>query len=157
MVDQRTTIRQLYEIAELGKRPDEPTRAPEFMRLLVAPEQPRIPGEKLDFRDEIMAQLYDRGDPVPKRTLSFVIEVSDAGETHGSPANQRRTIHNWRRIGRITFDEAVCSYNTDFVLHFHHPTWRDDRNDAATATRVNRERVRGGHWLGEFFRGSKTP
>jgi hypothetical protein len=30
---------------------------------------------------------------------------------------------------------GVASYNGDFVIHFSHPTWRDDRNDPATATR----------------------
>jgi hypothetical protein len=34
------------------------------------------------------------------------------------------------------------SYNGDFVIHFSHPTWRDDRNDPATATRINGVRVR---------------
>jgi hypothetical protein len=44
-----------------------------FMRLLVAPDQPRIEGEALDFRDEIMAQLFYKGDPTPKRTLTFCV------------------------------------------------------------------------------------
>jgi len=39
--------------------------------------------------------------------------------------------------GRLTFDNAVISYSGDFVIHFNHPTWRDDRNDPATATRVS--------------------
>jgi hypothetical protein len=29
---------------------------------------------------------------------------------------------------KITFDKAVVSYNGDFVLHFNHPTWREDEN-----------------------------
>jgi hypothetical protein len=142
LVDKKPSIRQLYQIAELGKPKDEPTRAPTFMRLLVAPQQPRIQGENLDFRDEIMAQIYDRGDPVPKRTLTFHIEVTDTGETHGLPVRERRTFSNWRRIGNMTFDAAVASYNGDFVIHFHHPTWRGDQNDPATATRVNERKVR---------------
>ena len=52
-VDQQPTIRQLYPIAELGKPSGEPTRAPAFMQLLVAPGQPMIAGEGLDVRDEI--------------------------------------------------------------------------------------------------------
>ncbi len=43
-VDKKPSIRQLYPIAELGKPQGEPTRAPLYMRLLVAPEQPRIAG-----------------------------------------------------------------------------------------------------------------
>jgi hypothetical protein len=89
-----------------------------------------------------MAQIYDRGDARPKRTLTFNIEVTDDGETHGPFFRERRTLRNWRRIGTITFDQAVVSYNGDFVIHFHHPTWRDDQNDPATATRVNERKVR---------------
>jgi hypothetical protein len=142
LVDKRPTIRQLYQVAELGTAQGEPTRAPTFMRLTVAPSQPRIGGAGLDFRDEIMGQIYDRGDVRPKRTLTFNIEITDDGETHGPSFRERRTFRNWRRIGTITFDRAVVSYNGDFVIHFHHPTWRDDQNDPATATRVNGRKVR---------------
>lgn len=138
----KPTIRQVYEVAELGKPDGEATRAPEFLRLLVDEAQPRIAGEGLDFRDEIMAQIYDRGDPEPKRELVFHVEVSDDGETHGPAFRERRTIRNWKRIGRLTFREAVVSYNGDFVVHFHHPGWRIDRNDPSTALRKNAHRVR---------------
>jgi len=110
--------------------------------LLVEPSQPRIEGERLDFRDEIMRQIFDRGDRVPKRRITFVIEVTDDGQTFGLPVFQRRTFQNWRRIGRLVFDNAVASYNGDFVLHFQHPTWRDDRNEPATATRIGEKKVR---------------
>jgi hypothetical protein len=142
LVDNKPSIRQLYQIAELGKRSDEPTRTPAYMRLLVGEKQPRIAGDSLDFRDEIMAQIYDSGDPAPKRKLVFDIEVTDDGETHGLPIHERRTFSNWRRIGNMTFDAAVASYNGDFVVHFQHPSWRTDRNDPATATRVNQRKVR---------------
>jgi hypothetical protein len=142
VVDRKPSIRQLYQIAELGKPENEPTRSPTFMRLLVAPEQPRIAGEGLDFRDEIMAQIYDRGDATPRRTLTFRIEVTDECTTRGLPVHERRTFRNWRHIGNIVFDRAVASYNGDFVIHFHHPTWRDDQNDPSTATRVNERKVR---------------
>jgi hypothetical protein len=141
-VDKNPTIRQLYQIAELGKPPGEPTRTPTFMRLVVDPSQPRIPGEALDFRDEIMAQIFDRGDATPKRSLVFNIEVTEDGSTRGPDFFQRRTFHNWRRIGRMTFDNAVASYNGDFVIHFTHPTWRDDVNNPATSTRLNEHKVR---------------
>jgi len=140
--DKEPTQRQLYQIAELGKPEGEPTRAPVFMRLLVDGAQPRIPGEALDFRDEIMAQIYDRGDPVPKRSLTFHIEVTDEGSTHGPEFLQRRRFGAWRRIGKLVFGEAVASYNGDFVIHFNHPTWRDDRNDPSTATRVDGRKTR---------------
>jgi hypothetical protein len=141
-VDRQPSIRQLYPIAELGKPAALPTQAPEFLRLPVDERQPRIPGDELDFRDEIMAQIFDPGDPVPKRTLTFAIEVSDDGETHGTALKQQRTIRNWRRIGSLVFDTAVVSYNGDFVLHFAHPTWRTNRNDPSTATRVEGRKVR---------------
>jgi hypothetical protein len=141
-VDQKPTIRQLYQIAELGKLPGEPTRTPQFLRLPVARDQPRIQGTDLDFRDEIMAQIFDRGDPFPKRTLTFDIEVTDDGQTTGTAARERRTFQNWRRIGSLVFDNAVISYNGDRVLHFNHPTWREDRNDPATATRIDGKKVR---------------
>ncbi|HLX07240.1 MAG TPA: hypothetical protein VKY89_05205 [Thermoanaerobaculia bacterium] len=139
--DKEPSIRQLYEIAELGKPDDEPTRTPAYMRLLVAPDQPRIPGDALDFRDEIMAQIFDPGDPAPRRQLVFHIEVTDEGSTRGTPAFQRRTFKNWRHLGKLTFDSAVASYNGDFVIHFNHATWRRDRNDPATATRVGGRKI----------------
>ena len=89
-----------------------------------------------------MAQIFDRGDPTPKRRLTFNIELTDEGETTGTAAEERRTFRNWRRVGTLTFDNAVASYNGDFVLHFNHPTWRKDRNDPSTATRVSGKKVR---------------
>jgi hypothetical protein len=130
------TIRQVYQIAELGLPAGQPTRAPEFMQFAVVPEQPVIPGDALDFRDEIMAQIYDRGDPQPKRMLTFRIQTSDEGTTRGNPLKERRDIRNWRTIGTLTFSAAVASYNGDHVIHFNHPAWRDDRNDPSTAHRV---------------------
>jgi hypothetical protein len=141
-VDSEPSQRQLYQIAELGKLSSEPTISPQFMRLLVAPEQPRIEGEGLDFRDEIMAQICDRGDAARKRTLTFRIEVTDEGSTRGTPILQRRTFRNWRCVGRLIFNDAVISYNGDFVVHFNHPTWRHDRNDPSTATRAGGRKVR---------------
>ena len=136
-VNTEGSVRQLYEIAELGKNPAEPTRSPLYIRLLVAPEQPRIEGKALDFRDEVMAQIYDAGDPAPKRRLVFHIEVTDQAKFGGfTDAFRRVTFENWRKIGKITFDSAALSYNGDFVVHFHHPRWRQDANDPATEVAV---------------------
>jgi hypothetical protein len=140
--DRQPSVRQLYPIAELGKPPNQATRAPAFMRLIVVPTQQRIEGDLLDFRDEIMAQIFDKGDPAPKRTLTFLIEVTDEGVTTGTQLRQRRTFQNWRRIGTLTFDDAVVSYNGDRVIHFNHPTWRENRNDPSTATRIEGRKVR---------------
>jgi len=62
--DKRPTVRQLYEIAELGKPADEKTYSPEFMRLIPNPVHP-VAGDDLDVREEILGQIYDRGDNVP--------------------------------------------------------------------------------------------
>jgi hypothetical protein len=137
LVDKQATIRQLHPIAELGKPADGPTRAPTFMRLLVGADQPRIEGTSLDFRDEVMAQIFDRGEPIPKRRLIFNIEVTDDGTTRDILGFVRRKFKNWRHIGKLTFDNAVASYNGDFVLHFGHPGWRDDKNNPATANRLS--------------------
>jgi len=125
--DKPNTLRQVYEIAEMGKPDGEPTRAPEFLQFRVAPGSPKIPGDELDFRDEVMAHIEQKG------RLAFSIETSDTGETHGPPWKVRRTITGWRQIGTLTFDKAVVSYNGDHVFHANHPPWRKDRNDPSTA------------------------
>lgn len=93
------------------------------------------------MRDEVMAHIFDPGDPTSMRTLAFTIDVTDEGRISGTPLRLRRTFNNWTRIGRIVFDNAVISYNGDAVIHFAHPTWRKDRNDPATATRVDGQKV----------------
>ena len=112
-VDREGGQRQLYQIAELGKPASEPTRTPQFMRLHVSPRQPKIEGANLDFRDEIMAQIFDRGDPLPKRTLTFDIELTDDGQSSGPAVALKRTFQNWKRIGAIVLDNAVISLNGD--------------------------------------------
>src|SRR5262249_4102591 len=98
--------------------------------------------DELDFRDEILQHIFNAGDPTPRRQLNFDIEITDEGQTHGTAALQWRTFSGWRRIGKLSFDNAVASYNGDFVLHYHHPTWRDERDDPNTGTRIGgRKRV----------------
>lgn len=41
----------------------------------------------------------------------------------------------WTKIDQSVFDEAAPSYNGDFVIHFHHPVWRTDRNDPTSVAR----------------------
>ncbi len=57
-------------------------------------------------------------------------------------AEYEATKEPWRTLGTLTFDRAAASYNGDHVIHFHHPTWRADRNDPATATRKDERKVR---------------
>jgi len=140
LVDRKSSVRQVYPIAELGKAADEPTRAPAFMRLKASPGQATI--DEDDVRDEVLAHIFDRGNPVPQRTLSFDIAVSDAGKRWSFGIYQRQTVTGWRTIGKLTFDNAVASYNGDFVIHFRHPGWRQDRNDPGSAMRQGGKKVR---------------
>ena len=132
-VDLRPTVRQLYEVAELGKPRGIPTRCPEFMQLRIISPKVGSEDETADFRDEILAQIYDPGYAGTKRKLTFQIEVSDKGEVTGF-FNKGLTGAEWKPIGTITFDEAAASYNGDFVIHFHHPEWRADLNDPSSLT-----------------------
>ena len=79
--------------------------------------------------------IYDAGDATPKRKLVFNIETSDTGVTRGLPIKERRDITNWKKIGTMTFDAAVVSYNADHVFHVNHPAWRQDRNDPSTVVK----------------------
>jgi hypothetical protein len=118
IADKQPTMRQVYQIAELGKPASEPTRSPEFLRFRVSAQQPVIEGNDLDFRDEILQQIERN------RRLVFDIETSDNGKSY--LFGQLRKIHDWRRIGSITFTEAVASFNGDRVVHFNHPKWRNN-------------------------------
>ena len=134
--------RQLFEVAELGKAPDVPTNAPEHMLLKMAPGQRRIEGRRLDFRDEVYQHIYGPGDAQPTGVMEFDISVSSYGRRRGVNGVSSVTVDDWQRIGRLLFTEAVASYNADHVIQFHHPGWRDDRNDPSTYVRVNEIRVR---------------
>jgi hypothetical protein len=138
-VDKEATIRQLYEVAELGKRDDEPTRTPKYLRLKIAAGHQK--SDYPDFRDEIMAFFYDSGDPNPKRRLVFDIDVTDEASERGPEFFKVRTFSKWSHIGALTFTAAVASVNGDRVIHFHHPTWRADPDDPSTATRQNEKVV----------------
>lgn len=138
ITDKDPTERQLHEIAELGKPADVLTHAPRFMRLKLVDGYPRIEGEGLDSRDEVLALMFDKGDPTPKRQLVFSIEVTEDGEVTGVTGFKKGTFRNWKRIGALSFDNAVASYNSDHVLHFHHPNWRMNRDDPSTAVRPPR-------------------
>lgn len=131
--DQEPSERQLYEIAELGKPKGEATRCPRFMRLTIDKEQkyPKVVGDEADFREEILSLIY-QGAGTP-RPLVFNIEVCDKGWR--SVLQKLHDQDSWTRIGRITFHQAAASYNGDFVVHFHHPPWRKDRNDPSSIAR----------------------
>ncbi len=134
--------RQNHDVGELGLKPGEQPFSPKHMMFKMAPGQKRIEGEGLDFRDEIYQHIYvDRSDK-PTGEMVFDISVSDYGRETGLPGATTMTVPDWQTIGKLTFKEAVCSYNGDHVIHFHHPKWRDDRNDPNTYIRKNEVRVR---------------
>lgn len=141
-LDKIPDIRQLYEISELGKPQGEPTKTPEHMLLKMAAGQRRIEGDNLDFRDEIYSHIFKPGDTEPTGSIEFDIMVSNKGRRRGIPGFRRVTVTDWQRIGSLRFTEAVASYNSDHVIQFHHPGWRDDKNDSATAIRAHEQRVR---------------
>ncbi len=134
-VDRSPGIRQLYEIAELGKPEDAAFGCPRYMRLSFA-DTPveRAPGK--DFREEILERIYGSSGDAPGRELVFKIEVSQTGELRGV-FKKKLCGAEWRKIGKITFREAVASYNGDHVLHFRHPPWRETLGDRGTATGPN--------------------
>jgi hypothetical protein len=132
--DKEPSERQLYEIAELEKPDDEETRCPRFMRLTIdrSRNYPKVVGDEADFREEILGLIYQS--PDAPRPLVFNIEVSNTGWR--SPLQTLHGQEPWYRIGRITFDQAAASHNGDFVVHFHHPAWRKDRNDPSSVARL---------------------
>ena len=141
-LDKEPELRQLYEIAELGKPEGEETVAPTHMLLKMTEGQLRVEGGELDFRDEIYAHLFRKGDSGPAGSIDFDISVSDHARRKGISGYRRIKVTDWRRIGRVTITEAVASYNGDHVIQFHHPGWRDDKNDPATAIRSGEKRTR---------------
>ena len=134
--------RQLHEVAELGKPAGDPANCPEHMLLKMTPGQRKIEGRHLDFREEIYSHIFKPGDAQPTGVMEFDISVSSYGRKSGVQGLSRVTVTDWQRIGKLRFTEAVASYNSDHVVQFHHPGWRDDRNDPSTYVRVNEERVR---------------
>ncbi|HEY7214258.1 MAG TPA: hypothetical protein VIC28_06490 [Thermoanaerobaculia bacterium] len=140
LADRKSTLRQVHPIAELGKAADEKTNTPAFMRLKTAPGH--LAADEEDVRNEVLAYIFDKGNPKPQRTLSFDISVSDAGHRLSLGLFRRQSVKEWQTIGKITFNDGVASYNGDFVIHFHHPVWRTDRNDPRTAIRRDGKKVR---------------
>lgn len=129
--DKKPSIRQLYQIAELGKSPDQKTSTPNYIQLSVASKSKAA--DNLDFRDEILSHFYEPGADKPTGSLEFDIEVAD--EARFRWFGTRVQVQNWTRIGRIVFDDVAASYNADHVIHFHHPVWRNDVNDPNSVAR----------------------
>jgi hypothetical protein len=141
-LDKVGDVRQFHEVAELGKPATVQTRCPEHVMLKMAAGQRRIEGHNIDFRDEIYAHLFNPGDEQPSGSMDFDIFVAERGRRSGFPGLRKVTVTDWQRVGTLRFSEAICSYNGDHVIHFHHPGWRDNKNDPTTAIRQGEQRVR---------------
>ncbi|MBT8142027.1 MAG: hypothetical protein HKN88_09795 [Gammaproteobacteria bacterium] len=135
-LDKNGSLRQVYQIAELDKAPDEACNAPEFMCLV--PSEGHLTIDEEDFRDELLGHIYDKGNPVPQRTLCFDILVSNQGKEVGNAVTGSKfEVTDWHKIGKITLEDGVASHNADHVLHFTHPPWRNDRNDPDSVAKKN--------------------
>jgi len=141
-LDKVANARQVYQPAELAKDPAVPVHAPKHLMFKMAQGQRRVEGHHLDFRDEIYGHMFNPGDTSPTGSMVFDICVSDYGRESGVQGLSRVKVDDWQRIGTLRFSEAICSYNGDHVIQFHHPRWRDDRNDSSTYVRMREERVR---------------
>ncbi len=104
--DKHSTIRQLYEISELGT--DEQIITPKWMKI-EAKNAPKVDAK--DFRDELKIE--------DENTLTFNIYVAN------KIVDKKKV---WEKIGTINLDSSVVSFSCDRRLHFHHPKWRDDLN-----------------------------
>lgn len=103
--DENPTIRQVYEISQLGEKGDRSVITPRWMKVQALPGQ--VVNES-DFRDELRIN-----------NENLVFKISVASET----VNDSK---NWLDIGLITLDTSVVSSTCDHRLHFHHPKWRSD-------------------------------
>ena len=129
-VDESTTIRQLYEIAELNKPSTAKTNTPQYLKLVASPAyRKKLP--KGDFRKTLQEYIQR------EKQISFDIFVANEGYTKTITQLKQSTIVTdaWKKIGTATFFDAVASQVCDFNLHFHHPAWRKDRNDPDTVVR----------------------
>ncbi len=129
-VDKSTTIRQLYEIAELAKPSSVKTNTPQYLKLVAAPGDRKKVGQG-DFRKTLQDYIKRN------KQITFDIYVANAGYTQTlTPLIQKTVVTDeWKKIGSVVFSDAVASQVCDFNLHFHHPSWRKDRNDPDTAIR----------------------
>lgn len=106
--DKNPTIRQVYEISQLGEPDKVSVITPRWMK--VEANQGQTVEEK-DFRDELYITA--------NRKLIFSISVAS------KKVNNKK---DWKNIGEITLDTSVISKSCDHRLHFHHPVWNTHLN-----------------------------
>lgn len=104
------TVRQLYEIAQLGETAGSATNTPKYIKIQGQPG-PRT--EFSDFRDDL--RIENNGG-----ALRFDISVS----ADGSLGKEK----SWAKIGYIELTEDALAEGCDHRVHFHHPEWHNDLN-----------------------------
>lgn len=107
-IDSHPTKRQVYEIAETNLKSNESLNVPKWMMVKASSNQKKIDAQ--DFRDEFEMEANNG-------SMSFDIHTADTEDNQGK---------NWKKIGKIVFNESIISGACDHQLHFHHPIWRDD-------------------------------
>jgi hypothetical protein len=106
--DSNPLKRQVYEIAEATRAPNESLKVPKWMMVKASPNLKKI--DARDFRDEFNMDAH-------ANLMNFEIYVADT---------QIKKSKNWKKIGEINFSESTISSGCDHELHFHHPKWRSD-------------------------------
>jgi hypothetical protein len=107
-VDKNPSIRQVYEISQLGEANKETVMTPRWMKVIAKQGQTV---DAKDFRDELSI--------ANNKKLVFSIFVA---------SEKINDQIDWRDIGTITLDKSVVSTSCDHRLHFHHPVWKSDLN-----------------------------
>ena len=96
-------------IQHLGQENDDkPVLAPYWLRL--SPDKTIATVDQDDFRHELNVEHY------PNNTLIWWIEVAEKTSKIKSPKKAE-----WRRIGKVLFNESIVSKACDQQLHFAHP------------------------------------
>ena len=102
------TVRQLYEISELGESDRMAIRTPKYLKIQ---GQTGVRTENRDFRDDLRVEANGG-------VLRFDISVAD----DGIPGTKK----NWTKIGYVEVNESSTAEGCDHRIHFHHPRWRSD-------------------------------
>jgi len=81
--------------------------------------------------------LEVRGQSLSRGTSVVFFQPSGSSALLTQPLSR-----GWKKIGTMTFDAAVVSFNGDHVFHVNHPAWREDRNDPRTTVASKVEALR---------------
>ena len=102
------TVRQLYEISQLGEADGNEIVTPAYIKIQ-GQNGPRT--ELSDFRDDL--RLENNGG-------SIRLDISVAAD--GKLGKEK----SWSKIGFIELTQDTTAEGCDHRVHFHHPGWRSD-------------------------------